>query len=325
MMALLLQNSTINIQEYNLNELSVREYRAISASIRSDTIKLIKLFIVANGASGASTDNISPNLAGFFCYSINNKCFRPLQEVRSEINERYNRLDPNVIEDMDDLIERFTNIKGYWNHMVVSNNNNRDISISNYDSYSFDEIKDKFVRMSEYTIEDYEEYTGPSWLQWYNLFKKKFDEIEKRVNTDSNYYNRSVTGDNIFQKTWSSIVWLLGFFNPRGYYNNVTSGFQTYASIRRKHGIFKDKMIIPKKTVISSRLEDLRMAIDALNRFETLLNNERVTINDPKHLINESKTHFFQTRFKSEVDRLLGIFTKRVGTISNLNNTMTDN
>ena len=209
--------------------------------------------------------------------------------------------------------------------MVVANITNRNISMSDYDGHSYDDIKDMFVRMSFYTIENYEEYTGPSWIQWYNIFKRKFDEIEKMVNRDRDYYKREITGDTIFQKMKSSIWWFLGFFNPEAYYNNVTSGFQTYASIREKHGVFKDKMIIPKKTIISSRLEDLRMAKNAIQSFEVLLSNEKKAISNPSKLLNEARTHYEVTRFQSEVERLLAIFSKRIGTISNLGNGINNN
>ena len=309
-MALLLRNNEIRVIDYNLNELSNRQKLAVKSCIKSETVKIVKVFICLNGAAVSGTTNIPPSLAGFFVMFTNTRVFRYLQLVRNEIQERHQRVNETSLADFDESMRRITELRNFWYHMIYNLDEEREISVEQFDAMSFDQIKDIFADMELYTIDNYHEYRGPSWFQWYKVLDQKFKDLVVTLNNERDSYKQS----------WG--WYILSFLNPFSYVYNVTAGFQSYASIAKNHERFKNEIVLPKRSMIVTRYEDIKMANQEFNNLFILMQREREALTDPTKCVNQPKNNYNTEVFKKEADRLLAIITTRIGRISLGNETV---
>ena len=128
-MTAILRNNETRIMDYYLDELSNRQKLAVKSSIKSETVKLVKVFICLNGAAVSGTTNVPPSLAGFFVMFTNTRVFRYLQLVRNEINERHHRINETAVVDFDESMRRITELRNFWYHMIYNLDEERDISV----------------------------------------------------------------------------------------------------------------------------------------------------------------------------------------------------
>ena len=123
-----------------------------------------------------------------------------------------------------------------------------------------------------------------------------------------------------YKQSWG--WYILSFLNPISYVYNVTAGFQSYASIAKNHERFKNEIVLPKRSMIVTRYEDIKMANQEFNNLFILMQREREALTDPTKCVNQPKNNYNTEVFKKETDRLLAIITTRIGRISLGNETV---
>ena len=109
------------VKKYSNDELSIMQQWALDSSEKNDSIRLTKIFLALNGASGCNVREIPPNLAGFFSYFVNSRVYEPMQRWRSRV-QNYQRHLVSSQHMFTRIDNELTEFLAFWNHVVSSPN-----------------------------------------------------------------------------------------------------------------------------------------------------------------------------------------------------------
>ena len=161
------------VQKYSNDELSIMQKLALDSSEKDESIRLTKIFLALNGASGCNVREIPPNLAGFFSYFVNLRIYEPLQRWRSRIQTYQRHLVTSQIT-FDRIEVDFGELHAFWNRMVSDHNI---IINNNPNPITHSEAVKRFQRMEVVTKDNYLVFAGASWSEYYTYVKDEFDTL----------------------------------------------------------------------------------------------------------------------------------------------------
>jgi len=285
---------------YNCDELSLFERASLHSNEKDKVIRLTKIFIALNGATGSSQSVVHPSLAGFFSFNMNNRIYGPLNLVRTRI-QVYQRHTETSVRDLDRVIDDFNTIKNFWNHMVISTE--RTGVSDDPDPISYRTATRDFQEMDLKTLRNYEQYTGPSWIQWFKYIKDGFEEL--RIACEENEEN--------YTQGW--IGWSFSFLNPMAWYRFVANGCQPNSTVAENNGIMRDRVVIPKRNIALCRLEEIETANNAFSELVNNLEDEKRFIENETNRQHNPLNLRNTQLFKDSTDRLFSIIRDRVGRI----------
>ena len=293
-----IHNQTL-VKKYNVDELSVSQKWTIDNEEKNLVIKLTKIFISLNGASGSNLRNIPASIAGFFSHYADIKFYQRLKIFKGRLDsyQRYADITPRLFNNLKD---DFSEIKKYWDHIVSE----RRGTIP--DDITFEKAIEHFQELDNVTINNYKSYKGYSWIQWYEFLKTNFESINKRCKDKGESYKQN-------NKEW--IVSSLSIFS---WYNFLTNGCTRYSKTVEEYHNFSNSAILPKKSIVSSRLDDINTAIKSMKDLEDMIVLEQTIISEPKNCQMTQEVIQNTLVFKSECDRLLLTIRDSIGFISSV-------
>ena len=117
-MAPLVHNQNM-VKKYNVDELSTFQKWTIDYEEKGMIIRLTKIFLALNGASGCNVRNIPPNMAGFFSYYADIKIYQRLKILKGRIDSYQRHVDITPMM-FNKIKEELNSIKQHWDYVVVS-------------------------------------------------------------------------------------------------------------------------------------------------------------------------------------------------------------
>ena len=290
------------VQKYSNDELSIMQKLALDSSEKDESIRLTKIFLALNGASGCNVREIPPNLAGFFSYFVNLRIYEPLQRWRSRIQTYQRHLVTSQIT-FDRIEVDFGELHAFWNRMVSDHNI---IINNNPNPITHSEAVKRFQRMEVVTKDNYLVFAGASWSEYYTYVKDEFDTLIDRCEEKGESYRQS----------W--LQWVGNMFNPVSWFNFACHGFQRHSNTAIQYENFNN-INISKKNILFNRNEDIRVAHDAMNDLNNWIAQERAALSNQTNRIANSTNMQNTQMFKAECDRLMSIVRDRIGKITQSN------
>ena len=312
-MALILQNEELKLEDYYVDELSIRERGAIDSDIKERVSDIVKKFFILNGASGEDVENLTQKTAGYFVTFVSRKIYYSLQEIWNFIEKRYERCNSNSIEELTNEFNKLKKIKIFWKKTIINRNNeeiNRiighslDISVVTYDDKNMccQNFIDLMNQSQQISIED-DNITIKNFYSWYNYIDNAYDSVIKDLDKRRDSYNQ----------TWG--WWFVSILNPVSWYHFASSGCQCYTTIQKNHNKLKNKVIQKGRNIISTRKTNIISADNSLNNLIKLFNKEIQCIRVAKNRENNTENNYREKLFKDEVKRNLELMEKRIGKI----------
>ena len=226
-MASLVHNQNM-VKKYNVDELSTFQKWTIDYEEKEMIIRLTKIFLALNGASGCNVRNIPPNMAGFFSYYADIKIYQRLKILKGRIDSYQRHVDMTSMM-FNKIKEELNSIKQHWDHVVVSN---RGLIP---DNISFDTAIENLQNLDNVTINNFNNYTGYSWIQWYEYLETQFNQLIEKCKAKGEAY------------TQGYLLWFISFFNPVSWYNFVRHGGTRFSKTVEEYKNFNNVSVLPKK------------------------------------------------------------------------------
>jgi hypothetical protein len=290
------------VKKYSNDELSIMQQWALDSSEKNDSIRLTKIFLALNGASGCNVREIPPNLAGFFSYFVNSRVYEPMQRWRSRVQNYQRHLVSS--QNMFQRIENdFAGINVFWDRMVCDHNI---IVNNNPNAMTHTEAVKRFQRMEIVTKDNFGNFNGASWSEYYIYVSDEFDSL---------IANCEAKGD-AYRQSW--LQWFGNMFNPVSWFNFACHGLQTHSNTALQYENFNN-INISKKNILFNRNEDIRVAQDAMNDLNNWITQERIALSNQNNRIANSTNMQNTQMFKAECDRLMSIIRDRIGRITQSN------
>lgn len=290
------------VKKYKNDELSLLQKWCLDNEDKEKSIRLTKIFLTLNGASGCNVKNIPPNLAGFFSYFVHVRIYNLLQIWRSRV-QIYQRHLGQVQTNINKIRNDFNTLHNLWLRMV----SNEEITINDNQGVITNATAVKrFKEMEIITRDSYSNYTGAAWLPYYSYVRNSFEALVNQCETKGDSYRQN----------W--LQWFGSMFNPVSWFNYACHGLQSHSRVANQYDNFAD-ISTTKSNILFNRIEDIRTANDAFNDLRQWIDQERIAIQNPSNITATQINMQGAQMFKAECDRLMSIIRDRVGTIGNSN------
>jgi hypothetical protein len=309
-------HSSKAVMNYNLQDFSRVETWIVSLPTETDEniklliVKSIKGFTILNGITGSDQINVPPAYAGFFLRWANITLWSSFDMILNLLND-YNRFDQFTTNQINELSEIFGNIMACVNRIV------RDSGDDIPDTISFDQMKRSFQAFDRFDIDNFADYDGYGYKQWFEFFSDNFEKINDICNNEL---------DNIHENTKSWWNYAKSWFSPKEWGVFVKTGFTgTYSRRKQAWDKVKDDIAIEKGNIIHQRKNHIRVALTTLNNIMLMLIDERNHVIDVdtgeeinRRMCQESIREV--ESFKRQMITRIGIVRDKIGYLLNPQN-----
>ena len=297
------------IKNYNLDDFSRVEKWTLGlpASTRKDVksilIKSIKGFTILNGITGSDQINIPQALAGYFLRWFNSVLYPSFDLVLNLLNG-YDRSDQYTRDQITEICEVFGNLIACAQRLVGELRG--DIP----DDITYQQMKRSFQELDRYNDNNYADYNGYSYKQWFEHYCDSFNEISDICESEIDEIDEHTRNWWNYTKSW---------FSPKQWGIWVKSGFTaTFATRKKTWEKVNDSVAIEKGNIIHARKNHIRVALNTLNNIMLILLEERNHVIDPDtdEDINRvpSRESINQTQsFKRQLVTRIGIVRDNIG------------